>query len=174
MGWQHVSSISLGNWMQHTDCPSGPPSLNQDYMLYVVNTCNLFTNARYEESQIRLWVGGFTLIHMVHNALLQQYTLCWFSVPSHICLQGEVVEFIDEFLDEDYPVLEGPPKHWKTNKRQCSPVMTLWLVSVFLPADPHPSCFLHFLFNALNFQLSGMGIQHSGKTIQGQWWWWWK
>lgn len=30
---------------------------------------------------------------------------------SHVCLQGEVVEFIDEFLDEDYPVLESPPKH---------------------------------------------------------------
>lgn len=34
-----------------------------------------------------------------------------FSFPC-VCLQGEVVEFIDEFLDEDkYPMLEGPPKH---------------------------------------------------------------
>lgn len=25
--------------------------------------------------------------------------------------QGEVLEFIDEFLEEEYPVLESPPKH---------------------------------------------------------------
>lgn len=31
--------------------------------------------------------------------------------PCFIFLQGEVVEFIDEFLDEDEdPELEGPPK----------------------------------------------------------------
>lgn len=59
------------------------------------------------------------------NSLETKQTLlsCLFSFfLFHLCLQGEVVEFIDEFLDEDtFPVLEGPPKHWKTISSSITP-----------------------------------------------------
>lgn len=40
-----------------------------------------------------------------------EYELLFLFLFFHVCLQGEVVEFLDEFLEEeDEPQLESPPK----------------------------------------------------------------
>lgn len=88
----------------HVVCGKDPPVLD----------CNLVSNARYEKLQIDLCVGGFMLIHLkCHFETKPTLLSCpFFSFFVFVCPQGEVVEFIDEFLDEDkYPTLESPPKH---------------------------------------------------------------
>lgn len=61
-----------------------------------------------------------------------------------VCLQGEVVEFIDEFLDVEEPILESPPKDWRA--KQVPTLLQLIFIRFFLSlidycvlsADPCP------------------------------------
>lgn len=67
--------------------------------------CNLFSSARYHNS---------------HTPLQQQQRISGFvSLQVTLCasLQGDVVEFLDDFLDdEEEPHLESPPKHWSKQR----------------------------------------------------------
>lgn len=101
-------------------------------MLYLVNTfqffSNLFRNTSFEISRRELWMGGFAPFEVKQNVTLKQNRPSWvvaFFFP--VCLQGEVMEFIDEFLEDEYPVLESPPKHWKTNNKKAPTLQSLYL-----------------------------------------------
>lgn len=111
------------------------------------------------------------------DVTLKQSTPSWavFSPPSPMCLQGEVVEFLDEFLDEDHhPILEGPPQHWEsktqtTKQHKHSPVCIYWVLYEALIGHCVLTCrsktlnifVLNLLFCALNIQLSDMDILYS-------------
>lgn len=140
--------------------------------------CNLFSNARYDKSQIKLNCQIFILIHLVQMSLWNKaHPPELFSPPLSLtmCLQGEVVEFLDEFLDEDHhPILEGPPQHWEsktqtTKQHKHSPVCIYWVLYEALIGHCALTCrsktlnifVLNLLFCALNIQLSDMDILYS-------------
>lgn len=86
---EHGRGVAAHHW--HF-CTAVLSPCNQDYILYVT------VHAGYEKI-LKMYEGRFTKYHL---------RTVFFLFP--LCLQGEVVEFIDEFLDAEEPILERPPK----------------------------------------------------------------
>lgn len=86
-------------------------------------------------------------------------------------LQGEVVEFIDEFLEDEYPLLESPPKDWKTNNKKAPTLHSLYLFGFVQGSDWSPCSYLQIdILNIFTFPIScsKYPVEWSGHTAQWQ------
>lgn len=116
--------------------PRGQPSTNQDYMQHVVNSVQFSTVISLVKAGEKWEITDRTVSGRIYANSLKQNRPSWDVFSCFMCLQGEVVEFIDEFLDEDkYPTLESPPKHWNTSSKTAPALPSLYLLGFVQGSD---------------------------------------